>query len=283
MVKYAVIPVAGLGTRMLPITLCIPKEMLPVFSQNDKGLSVKPILHLILEQLINCGIQKACFVVNESKYPILDYFDIERFSDNEILNGLELSGTNHWDLKDLRNMLSKIEINFMSQVQPHGFGDAVLCAKALVEEYPFLVHAGDELILSNDILFKLEATHQNQSAEASFLVRQAPNPEVFGVVDGTPLDEETILVSEIVEKPKNPSSNLVVVAVYLFNQSIFSALERHSNETNLELTTAINHLINEGHRIVGVKVDESLLRVDTGDSSEYFRSLQRLLSTIGSE
>jgi UTP--glucose-1-phosphate uridylyltransferase len=283
LVKCAVIPVAGLGKRMLPITLGIPKEMLPIFSQNDRGLSVKPILQMILEQLVICGIQKVCFIVNESKYPISDYFGIDRLNNNAILNTLEKSDSDYWDVKDLRRMLSKIDIEFKTQVQPRGFGDAVLCSKDQVEEYPFLVHAGDEVILSNDVIRKLEDAQRIHSAEAAFLIRKATNPKAFGVVDGTPIDEETLLVDKIKEKPKNPMSNMVVIAVYLFNQSIFHALEKHINETNLELTTAINHLINEGHRIVGVRIDDSLIRVDTGDSSEYFKSLQRLLSTIGSD
>ncbi|MFW9804868.1 MAG: sugar phosphate nucleotidyltransferase, partial [Candidatus Thorarchaeota archaeon] len=148
MVKCAVIPVAGLGKRMLPITLSIPKEMLPIFSQNEKGLSVKPILQIILEQLVICGIQRVCLVVNEAKHPIFDYFEIDRLSNNAILKTLEISNSDYWDVKDLTRMLSKINIKFKTQVQPRGFGDAVLCSRDYVEEYPFVVHAGDELILS---------------------------------------------------------------------------------------------------------------------------------------
>jgi UTP--glucose-1-phosphate uridylyltransferase len=283
MVKYAVIPVAGLGKRMLPITLSIPKEMLPVFTQNDKGLSVKPILQMILEQLVMCGIQKVCLVVNESKNSIVDYFGIDRLSNNAILDTIKESDLDYWKVRNLRQTLSKIDITFKTQIQPRGFGDAVLCSRDQVDEYPFLVHAGDELILSNNLISKLEEAKSNNAAEAAFLIRQVPNPKAYGVVEGISIDEGTLLVNDIKEKPKDPSSNIVVVAVYLFNQSIFHALERFSNEPNLELTTAINYLINEGHRIVGVRINDSHIRIETGDLSGYFGSLQRLLSAIGSE
>ena len=283
MVRYAVIPVAGLGKRMLPITLSIPKEMLPIFSQSDKGLSVKPILQVILEQMVKCGIRKVCFIVNESKTSILDYFKIDRLSKNAVLNTSERLDFDYWDVKDLQHVLSSLDITFKTQVQPRGFGDAVLCSRNYVDEYPFLVHAGDELILSNDIIRRLEDAQSAHSAEAAFLVRRANNPEAYGVVEGTLIDEETLLVNRIQEKPKNPTSSMVVVAIYLFNQSIFHALERFNNESNLELTTAISHLIKEGHRIIGVRMDDSLMRVESGNAIGYFESLQRLLSDIGSE
>lgn len=277
MIRCAVIPVAGLGKRMLPFTKCIPKEMFPFFSDSDAGLVMKPFLQLILEQMVAFGIYDVCLIVSKTKTLIQDYFNPDNFV-NDCSPGYEYpSELDNTEVMNLKSLLSKIKISYGYQDGPRGFGDAVLCSMNYVSEFPFLVQAGDELVLSPTPLLKLENTLSKYSAEAGFLLRQASNPSEYGVVEGSSIDENTILVDQIAEKPMHPKSNTVVIAFYLFKKSIFRALECCSNGPILELTSAINYLIDEGHKVVGVKMNDPNIRAETGSVEAYYQSLRRLL------
>ncbi|MCJ7506458.1 sugar phosphate nucleotidyltransferase, partial [Candidatus Bathyarchaeota archaeon] len=147
-IRRVVIPAAGLGTRLLSATKEQPKEMLPMFAREKGRLLVKPLLQLIFEQLHDFGILEFCFIVGREKRVIEDHFT----PDNGYLKQLENRGKSHY-VASLSEFYEKIKcstIVWINQPEPLGFGHAVLQARSLFGEEPFLVHAGDTLVVSEN-------------------------------------------------------------------------------------------------------------------------------------
>jgi UTP--glucose-1-phosphate uridylyltransferase len=252
----AVITAAGLGTRMLPFTKEIPKEMLPIISNGE----IKPIIQVIFEQLFSQGIRDFVFVVSRSKRVIEDYFT----PDYNFVDYLESVGKvkQAESLKGFYQLLEQSNIAFVNQFEQKGFGHAVLVAKPYVNG-DFLVVAPDTLVGDLD-LSKLRVN--------SFLVTVVNDPRPYGVVvvkDGKVIDVE--------EKPKVPKSNLIIVPYYHFDERIFSALEKVSYEGELQLTYGIKLLLNEGVEFSAVEVKEVY---DLGNFNGYVEYLKNLTKKI---
>jgi len=180
-VGRAVVPAAGLGTRMLTA----PKEMLPLFSVGvNGGICVKPTLQIIFEQLFDVGVSEFCFIVGREKRSIEDHFSI----DSGFIEYLSKVGKLDFAslLNDFYEKLRKSTIYFITQHYPLGFGDAVYRAKAFIGEKPFFVHAGDDVILSrgNMYLKRLINTFNELNAFAVFLVDRVDDPRRYGVIEG---------------------------------------------------------------------------------------------------
>ena len=232
----AVITAGGLGTRMLPISKEIPKEMLPVPVNGE----LKPIIQVIFEQLFDQGIRDFIVVVSRSKRVIEDYFT----PDYDFLDYLEREGKVR-QANSLRSFYEKVErsnITFLTQYQQRGFGDAVLRSEPYVKE-PFMVVAADTLVFDLDI---------RRMCVNSFLVTEVSDPRPYGVVV---TDSEGNVV-DVEEKPKVPKSNLVIVPYYVFDERIFQALKRVEYEKELQLTDGIRLLIKEGVRFKALRVSE---------------------------
>jgi UTP--glucose-1-phosphate uridylyltransferase len=169
-IKKAVIPAAGLGTRLLPITKELPKEMLPIFFKEDGKLFLRPMLQAVFEQIYDVGFREFGFIVGRGKRAIEDHFTlddifIEQLKNNhkeELANGLEA----------FYKKLSDSTIMFMNQPRPKGFGDAIHKAKLFTGKEAFLMHAGDDLVFSrhNNHLRKILKVFEHYDADASFLV-----------------------------------------------------------------------------------------------------------------
>jgi len=275
MIKKAVIPAAGLGTRLLPVTKELPKEMLPIFARGSDGqLVLKPMMQQIFEELYDVGFREFCFIVGRGKRTIEDHFT----PDYDFISYLK--SKNNMLAYDLENFYEKIgnsDIIFVNQPRPKGFGDAVLKAKIFTDNDSFLVHAGDDLILSKNYSYlkKLFGIFEKLSAEAVFLVETIEDPRKYGVILGEQIDERLYRVDEIVEKPNNPPSNLAVVAIYVFSFKIFDALEaiRLDKSGELQLTDAIQRLINEGSRVYALELGRDEKRVEIGTPNFYFKAL----------
>ena len=276
-ISKVVLPAAGLGTRLLPITKETPKEMLPIYVKGRNGnLYLKPMLQAVFEQLFGCGFKEFVFIVGRGKRAIEDHFT----KDTNFLGELRDKGK-LGIVEEMEDFYSKVEASsvvFVNQPEPKGFGDSVLRAKSFVGE-DFLVHAGDTYILSkgsNHITGLLE-THQRSGAKATFISQVVEDPRSYGVVrTGQEANVGALRVEGVVEKPSAPESNLAIMPVYAFSHDIFEALDEVEAGVGgeLQLTDGIQRLIEKGLRVDTVKLGDEDVRLDIGDPEMFWEALR---------
>jgi UTP--glucose-1-phosphate uridylyltransferase len=277
MITGAIIPAAGMGTRLLPATKEQPKEMLPLFAPSENGDSlVKPLLQLVFEQLYDIGIRKFCFVIGRGKRVIEDHFT----QDLSYLAELERQRKNHLvtDLRAFYRRLDDSHIIWVNQPSPLGFGDAVLRARKSFSDEAFIVHAGDTYIASrgNYHLRSIKEVFDGEVPEAVFVVKKMSDVSRRGVIYGRNISPGLYLVDTVVEKPTGSSSNLAIEPVYIFRQSIFEALEKikPGKDGEIQLTDAIQELIDSGKKVIAWCIPDSDLRLDVGDPESYWEALR---------
>ena len=275
----AVIPVAGLGTRLLTATKVQPKEMLPVFAKEGGELCIKPLVQLVFEQLFDFGIREFCFVVGRGKRAIEDHFT----PDSDYLKRLTVRDKSTPSPKAaiasaLERFYARIDeasIMWVNQPVPLGFGHAVLQAKVFAGDDPFLVHAGDAYVYCHNFghLRRLLSSFED-GAECSLALRKVPDPRMYGVATGRS-SRGLVAIDEIVEKPKAPKSNLAVTPVYLFRHSIFDAIEEAGPGLGgeLQLTDGIQALLQKGKKVVGVELRPDESWIDIGTPATYWEAL----------
>ena len=262
-IRKAVITAAGSGSRLLPFSKETPKEMLPYCARaRDGRLILKPILEVVYESLHDHGYRKFCFVVGRGKRSIEDYFlidDSAKYSTNS-------------DLQDFYKKIRSSHIMYVQQSSPRGFGDAVLKAKLFAGKDSFLLHAGDDVILSpdNDHIQRLEAAFFSNGADIALLVDRVERPEQYGVIEGRGIGDGLFRVEHLEEKPRRPKTNLAVIATYIFKPSIFGELERVEPDRNgeIQLTDAIESLVANG-KCVAVELGAAEKRIDVGTPESY--------------
>lgn len=257
-VRKAVIPAAGLGTRVLPATKAIPKEMLP--------LADTPAAQYIVEEAAASGIEQVTFVVNRFKRPLEDHFD----EAPEVRAALERKGA--------REVLERVErserlarYTYVRQPRPLGLGHAVLCARDVIGDETFGVLLGDDLV-DNDAdpcLAQLIRAHERYGG-CVIAVMRVPRAEAprYGVVSlGARMDERTHEVTGLVEKPsvEDAPSDLIVIGRYVLTPDIFAALERTEPGAGgeIQLTDALQGLLRAGGRVYAHEF--AGVRYDTGD------------------
>ena len=277
MISKVIIPAAGLGTRLFPATKEQPKEMLPIFSNTPQGdLIVKPVVQLVFEQLQDAGLREYCFVVGRGKRSIEDHFT----PDNECIQTLEESGKNGQaaDLESFYAMLDNSTIMWVNQPEPKGFGNAVLMAQPFIQKESCLVHAGDSCIISKnmDYVKKLLDSFERFNADATFLVIEIKDPKQYGIVEGNEIEPGIIQVKKVVEKPEKPKTNLAIMAMYIFHPVIFKALRATTPGKNgeIQLTDAIQKLIEWDRRVYAVKLDGNYRHLDIGSPERYWEALE---------
>ena len=283
MIRKAVVPAAGLGTRLLPVTKEFPKEMLPVFFRGrGRRLYLKPLLQAVFEQLYDAGFSEYCFIVGRGKRAIEDHFtpDWDFVGYLESTKKVEIAE----ELRVFYKRISHSTITFVNQPRPIGFGDAVLRAKAFTGGEDFLVHAGDDLILSkdNNYVRRLIRAFEELSADAAFLVERVEQPMRYGVVEAIQVTDGIYRVERIAEKPKVPRSDMVAIAVYVFKPTIYGEIERLEPGVGgeIQLTDAIQSLIDEGSMVYAVELREGK-RVDVGTSEMYWNALETTYKLLG--
>jgi UTP--glucose-1-phosphate uridylyltransferase len=283
MIKKAVIPAAGLGVRLLPATKEQPKEMLPFFAEGTNGqFCLKPLLQIVFERLYNIGFKEFCFIVGRSKRSIEDHFTIDSTFITQLKNRKKLGLA-----KELEQFYEKIRdsnLIFVNQPAPLGFGDAVYHAKLFTGEEKFLVHAGDDLILSknNGHLTRLLNVFEKYNASAAFCVERVKNPQKYGVITGKQIEENVYKVEKISEKPSVPLSNIAVVAVYVFKDKIYEAIPKISPDENneIQLTNAIQQLIDEKRDVYAVALNSNEKRIDIGTPESYWAALNEAMNLL---
>jgi UTP--glucose-1-phosphate uridylyltransferase len=276
MIRKAVVPAAGLGTRLFPATKEQPKEMLPIFSSSfNNEMVVKPVVQTVYEQLFNAGLREFCFVVGRGKRAIEDHFT----PDTGCVRLLEGMGRNGQAM-DLESFYGKLEastIMWVNQPEPKGFGNAVLMAQSFVEDEQCLVHAGDSFIISKkmDYIEKLLSGHKRFDADAAFVALEIENPRQYGIIEGVEVETGIFRVKNAVEKPEKPATNLAIMAMYVFKPVIFEALKATKPGVNgeIQLTDAIQKLIDWGLGVYAVKLDENYGHLDIGSPQRYWAAL----------
>lgn len=255
-IRKAVLPVAGLGTRVLPASKVIPKEMLPLVD--------RPTLQYIVEEAVAAGIEEIIFVTSSSKRSIEDHFD--SFPDLE--RTLERKGKLK-ELEELRRVQTLASFAAVRQPEAQGLGHAVLCAKHLVGNEPFVVMLGDDLVAPETPCLPrmIELFERTQSSVISLF--EVPKEEIssFGIVAGetTKGEDNFIKISHMVEKPdpEEAPSNLAVAGRYVLSPDIFELLEqtRPGKGGEIQLTDALQRQAEAG-RCYGLRFDGE--RFDTG-------------------
>ncbi len=251
-VRKAVIPAAGLGTRFLPATKATPKEMLPIVD--------KPTIQYIIEEALASGIEDILIITGRSKRAIEDHFDrsIE----------LELNLEEHGKLKDLEvvRKISEVRIHYIRQKEPRGLGHAILCAKHFVEDEPFAVLLGDDVVDGKPPALRQLIDVYEKTGASVLGVQEVPQEKVsaYGIVDAAATDEpRTFSVSDMVEKPavQDAPSRLAVLGRYIINPEIFEILEHTEpgRGGEIQLTDALKVLAKQqamyAYNFVGRRYD----------------------------
>jgi len=271
LIKKAVIPAAGLGTRLLPATKEQPKEMLPILVRGAYGKNyLKPFLQVVFEQLYEAGIKEFCFIVGRGKRSIEDHFTI----DENFIDYLNNKGKVSYSqaLKDFYERVQNSTITFVNQPQPLGFAEAVYRAKFFTGNENFIVHAGDDLIITKEnYIQRLFSNFTNLKADAIFYIQKVRNPKNYGIVVGIKIKNGIYHVKKVIEKPKAPPSNYAIVAVYIFKPLIYRAIEltRPDSSNETQLTDSIQVLIDQRDAVYALEMNQGERRIEIGDPSSY--------------
>lgn len=261
-VRKAVIPAAGLGTRFLPATKAMPKEMLPIVD--------KPTIQYIIEEAVASGIEDILIVTGKGKRAIEDHFD----SVPELEQTLIEKGKS--EFLALVEETTNINIHFIRQSKPMGLGHAVLQAKAFVGDEPFVVMLGDDIVQS-DVPCTRQLIEQYNKTESSIIGVQPVSRDVthrYGIVDPKEsLENGLHKVESFVEKPApgTEPSNLAILGRYLFTPQIFTFLETQVPGTGgeIQLTDAITRL-NEMQRVFAYEFTGK--RYDVGEKLGFIQT-----------
>ncbi|WP_420064067.1 UTP--glucose-1-phosphate uridylyltransferase GalU [Microbacterium istanbulense] len=266
----AVIPAAGLGTRFLPATKAMPKEMLPVVD--------KPAIQYVVEEAVTAGIDDILVIIGRNKNAITDHFD----SVPELEVKLQQKG-DHGRLQRVTKSSDLADIHFLRQGEPKGLGHAVLRARTHVGDSSFAVLLGDDLIDERDpLLTEMIAAHERTGAAVIALMEVDPSAiHLYGAAAVEAGDDEgTVKVTGLVEKPatEDAPSNLAVIGRYVLPPSVFEILERTEpgKGGEIQLTDALQELAAdaEGPGVVGVIFRGR--RYDTGDRADYIKAIVQL-------
>jgi UTP--glucose-1-phosphate uridylyltransferase len=251
-VRKAVIPAAGLGTRFLPATKAVPKEMLPIVDI--------PTIQYIVKEAVDSGIEDIIFVTGRGKNAIIDHFDCYP----ELEEKLERQGQRHL-LAALRETSQMAKVVSIRQQEPRGLGDAVLCARELVGDEPFLVALGDDLVDSAVPCAKQMMDVFEEHSKSVVALTRVGEDDVatFGMCGGDQISERVYELDTMVEKPsvQDAPSNLAIIGRYILKPKIFDYLEKTDlgKGGELQLTDAMARMMKDegfiGYEFTGERYD----------------------------
>lgn len=235
-VRKAVIPAAGLGTRFLPATKAMPKEMLPIVD--------KPTIQYIVEEAIASGIEEILIITGKSKRAIEDHFD--RSVELEI----ELEKKHNTELLELvRGISDMVDIHYIRQKNPSGLGHAIYCARTFVGDEPFAVLLGDDVVHNPENPCLKQMIEAYETYGTSILgVQEVPKQDVckYGIVDGEKIADRIYTVKGLVEKPAldEAPSNIAILGRYIINPGVFDILKdtKPGKNGEVQLTDALLEL-----------------------------------------
>ena len=253
-VRKAVIPAAGLGTRMLPITKSMPKEMLPIVD--------KPVIHYVVEEAIKAGIDDILIITGKGKRAIEDYFD----RSFELEYYLRERGKVN-ELKQIEEIGEMVDIYYVRQKKPLGLGDAILHAEKHVNGEPFAVLLGDDIIISQKPAIKQLIDVAKRKKAPVIGVESVPRELVskYGIIDGESIGNGLYKVKDLVEKPspQDAPSNIAIIGRYVLIPEIFDALRETplGGGGEIQLTDALRTLL-KGREMFAKRIEGK--RYDVG-------------------
>jgi len=266
-IDIAVVPVAGLGTRLLPATKSQPKEMLPV--------GRKPVVQYVVEELARVGMKRVLFVTGPGKASIENHFDLN----GELIQTLRESGKEEL-LDELGFERSAVQYFYTRQRRLLGLGHAVLCAQSLVGAQPFVVALGDSIIgmhAESDVVKRMMHVYQERNASAVVAFEEVRPDEVgqYGIAKPKS-GGEIFEIADLIEKPSRSEapSNLAIAARYVLSPAIFDALARtrRGRGGEIQLTDAIRAVVRDGGTAFGVRLRPGERRYDIGNFEAYFEA-----------
>lgn len=263
MIKKAVIPAAGMGSRFLPATKSMPKEMLPVVD--------KPVIHYVVEEAISSGIDDIIIITGRGKRAIEDYFDASPELEQHLIK------YEKYDLlNELRDISSLADIHYIRQKEPMGLGDAILKAEKHVGDEPFAVLLGDDIIRSDEPSLKELINLYDKYHTIILALEEVNHSDIkkYGIISGKEVSKGVYDIHKIVEKPdvdKAPS-NIAVIGRYILTPQIFDCIKK-SKETSisgeLQIADAFEIFV-ETNKIFGKILEGE--RYDCGDKFGYIRT-----------
>jgi len=274
-VTRVIITAAGKGTRLLPFTKEMPKEMMPIFSNVfTNNRVVLPLLQYIYEQLYSMNFRDYCFVVGREKRSIEDHFTPHETYLRDLAGDYKKIMTKFYQ------KLEKSHLVWINQNKPLGFGDAVRRAERYVGKEDFIVHAGDVTILSKNkhpVLRLMETAKKNPDAKAILLCKKVIDSKRYGVPTVNKLSDNLFIVKEVVEKPKKPKSEFGILPLYYFKSDIFSSLKKIKlgKGKEFQLTDAIQNLLQEKQKVLAIILNKNEEEVDVG-TVESYRNAQEI-------
>lgn len=260
-VKKAVIPAAGFGTRFLPATKAIPKEMLPIIDI--------PTIQYIVQECIDSGIEEILIIDNDSKLEIRKHFSIDERLENKLLS---VNKINEYNL--VHEIATKVKISYVQQNNPKGLGHAVYLAKEWVNNEPFVVLCGDDIMVNkNGLPVTKQLIDAYEYTNCSILGVQEisrENVHKYGVVTPVDMEGRLIQISDVVEKPKTEEapSNFATLGRYVLNPKIFELLENQTPGAGgeIQLTDSIRRMM-DLEKVYAYNFEG--IRYDAGDKFGY--------------
>lgn len=261
-VRKAIIPAAGLGTRFLPATKAMPKEMLPIVD--------KPTIQYIVEEAIDSGIEDIIIVTGKGKRAIEDHFDHAP----ELERNLEEKGKKEL-LEKVQKASNMADIHYIRQKEPKGLGHAVWCARNFIGNEPFAVLLGDDIVQAETPGLRQLMDEYEKTLSSIIGVQQVPEDEThrYGIIDPLTKEGRRYQVKNFVEKPKpgTAPSNLAILGRYIFTPEIFMYLEKQEVGAGgeIQLTDAIQKL-NEIQRVFSYDFEGK--RYDVGEKHGFIQT-----------
>jgi len=267
-IRKCLFPAAGYGTRFLPATKAMPKEMLPILT--------KPLIQYGVEEAVEAGMDTMAIITGRGKRAIEDHFDISYELENQI------KGTSKEHLlNEIRTLITKCTFTYTRQVEMKGLGDAILKGQALIGREPFGVILADDLCINPDgdgVLKQMIALNEKYRCSV-VAIMEVPKDEVYkyGVIDGKEMEDGVYRITDMVEKPEadEAPTNLAIIGRYILTPEIFDAIKQTKPGKNgeIQITDALLHLANKG-MVLAYKFEGK--RFDCGSVDGYVQATNHL-------
>ncbi|MGB2551929.1 UTP--glucose-1-phosphate uridylyltransferase GalU [Campylobacter sp. CCUG 57310] len=241
MIQTCLFPAAGYGTRFLPATKSLPKEMLPILT--------KPLIHYGVDEALEAGMKNMAFITGRGKRALEDYFDISYELEHQI------SGTNkEYLLTEIRDLMAKCTFSFTRQESMRGLGNAIHTGKTLVRDEPFGVILADDLCINEQgvgVLTQMVRIYEKYRCSI-VAVMEVPKEQVssYGIINGRYIEDDLIMVDDMIEKPsvEEAPTNLAIIGRYILTPDIFAILEQTKPGKNgeVQITDALMQQAKDG-------------------------------------
>tara|TARA_B110000008_G_C16977428_1_gene566508 strand:- start:1801 stop:2631 length:831 start_codon:yes stop_codon:yes gene_type:complete len=269
MINKCLFPAAGYGTRFLPATKAIPKEMLPILT--------KPLLQYGIEEAIASGIYNMAIVTGRGKRAIEDHFDNSYELESQLLGGPK-----EYLLNEIKEIIENATFTYVRQTKMLGLGHAILAGKPLIGNEAFAVVLADDLCVNekDDILSQMIKIY-NKYKCSIIAIEEVPTHQAhkYGIVNGDMIDDEIYRVTSMVEKPEKPASNLAIIGRYILTPDIFDIISKVNPDKNgeIQITDALLQQAKEGG-VIAYKFNGK--RFDCGEVNGYLKAINHFAKTL---